>query len=98
MKNGTNPRERIKQLEAELARVKMLGRTRREPIEGFGGVIQRWRETKGIGLRELATRADVSAGLISRLEQDPQADPRLNTITKLAAALGTNASGLLAEL
>lgn len=95
--NGTSHRERIKELERDLRSARALGRTKREPVNGFGGIIQRLREKMGIGVRELAKRANVNAGLISRLEQDPKADPRLSTIRKLATGFRIGVVTLLCK-
>lgn len=88
---------RIQQLEQELKQARKLGRTKREPVAGFGGIIQRLREKNGWGVRELATRAKVNAGMISRLEQDPEADPLLSTVRKLANGFGIGTVALLCK-
>lgn len=74
-------------MEEELKRLRRLGRTKREPVAGIGGTVQRLREKKGLGLRELATASLMSAGSISRLEQEVNANPNLNTIERLAVGL-----------
>jgi transcriptional regulator with XRE-family HTH domain len=91
-----NTKAEIQKLQSEIARLRKLGRTKRKPIQGIGGAIQCQREGDGVGLRELATRAKVSAGLLSRIEQTPNANPRFHTVEKLARALGVKTSLLVA--
>lgn len=90
-----NPRQRIKELEEQLANARKLGRTKREPVDGFGGVIQRRRESLGMTLTELSNNSGVSKGLISRIESDPKSSPNLRTIHSLARGLKTTASELI---
>lgn len=88
---------RIAELEAEIIKLRRLGRTRRDPIFGIGGTIQSLREGRTLGVRELAALSGTSAGSISRLEQEEHANPRLQTLIDVATGLGIKVSELLAE-
>ena len=78
MKNPQNAK--IGELELEIKRLRRLGRTKRVPVAGIGGTIQRLREQEAIGVRDLATACDMSAGNISRIEQEPNANPTLDLL------------------
>lgn len=91
-----NTETQINALKAEIKKLRKLGRTKREPVKGFGGVIQQLREQGGIGLRQLATYSGVSAGMISRIEQDAKANPCLQTIVLLARGLKVTPANLMA--
>jgi transcriptional regulator with XRE-family HTH domain len=56
------------------------------------------REAKGLSQQELATGADVSMSLVSKLEQGKKADPRVSTVLALASALGVTPGDLLNDL
>ena len=56
------------------------------------------REAKGLSQQELATGADVSMSLVSKLEQGTKADPRVSTVLALASALGVAPGDLLNDL
>ena len=86
---------KIVELELEIKRLRRLGRTKREPVAGIGGTIQRLREQRAIGLRELATACDMSAGNISRIEQEPNANPTLELLEKFARGLKLKLSDLI---
>lgn len=87
--------ERIAELEAELTRLRKQGRTKRFPVDGIGGHVQMMRERRGMGVRELATRAGMNAGMISRMEQDPAANPTWQTIMALAKGFEMTAAALV---
>ena len=93
MKNPQNAK--IVELELEIKRLRRLGRTKRVPVAGIGGTIQRLREQRAIGLRELATACDMSAGNISRIEQEPNANPTLELLEKFARGLKLKLSDLI---
>lgn len=78
---------RLEELETEVARLRKLGRTKRAPVKGIGGRIQRLREEKAIGLRDLADLAKISAGLLSTIESTPDANPQWHTIRAIAKGL-----------
>ena len=86
---------KIGELELEIKRLRRLGRTKREPVAGIGGTIQRLREQRAIGLRELATACDMSAGNISRIEQEPNANPTLELLEKFARGLKLKLSDMI---
>lgn len=88
--------DRIRQLEAQVQQLRTLGRTKRDPIDGLGGTIQRLREERKLGVRELAEKSGMNAGAISRLEQDPKANPQLATFISIAAGLSLSGSSLMA--
>ena len=56
------------------------------------------REAKGLSQQELATGADVSMSLVSKLEQGKKADPRVSTVLALAKTLGVPPGDLLNDL
>ena len=89
--------KRIAELEAECSRLRKLGRTKRQPNKGIGGVIQRAREEQGLGLRALAEKAGISAGLLSRIETYKNPNPRWNTIKAIADGLGMVTGELVAR-
>ena len=53
-----------------------------------GMQIARWRQKKGLSQAQLATRAGMSAPNISRLENSPAQNITLETLVKIARALG----------
>ena len=59
-------------------------------LEGttFGAMLKRLRLAAGLTQERLAERAGVSAKAIVNLENDPTRMPRLETVTRLADALG----------
>ncbi len=57
--------------------------------EAFGIAIGQLRRQGGLGLRELARRANLSAGALSAIERG-QSSPTLATLHKLLNALGTD--------
>ncbi|MRV72925.1 helix-turn-helix domain-containing protein [Duganella sp. FT92W] len=62
----------------------------------FGLAIRRLREARGWSQERLAEAADMNRSYIGEVERGA-AIPSLVTIDKLAAALGTSASGVLAH-
>lgn len=92
-----NADARIAELQAEVKRLRALGRTKREPVGGIGGTIQMQRENREWGVRTLAKEAGLAAGMITRIESDPEANLKLSTLLKIAAALGTTGAELLRE-
>jgi len=64
----------------------------------FGTVIRRIRERQGMSARALCREAGVSSATVNLMEHaknDP--NPKLAMIVKLAHALGTSASALVAQ-
>ena len=91
-------RQQLAEAQAEVARLRKAARCKREPLRGeIGGIIQQIRESKEMTLRDMANRAGVAAGLASRVEAKPDANPNWNTLVKLAAALETPLSGIVAR-
>jgi transcriptional regulator with XRE-family HTH domain len=62
----------------------------------LGGVIRRRRVDRGLSQRDLAQRAEVNQSNVSRFEAGTF-EPRLNTLTAIAEALGCTAADLLRE-
>jgi repressor LexA len=54
----------------------------------FGELLKQLREEKGFGINQLATYSGVSSSQISRIEQGKRGVPKVETIRKLATALG----------
>lgn len=54
---------------------------------GFGARLRAERERRGIGVRELSRRLDVSASMISQIERD-RVMPSVNTLYSITTALG----------
>ena len=63
----------------------------------LGRVARRIREGQGLTLADVATRAGISAAMLSRLETG-RTSPSLETIVSLAGALGIRPSHLLQEI
>ncbi len=63
----------------------------------LGRVARRLRDSQGLTLADIATRASISAAMLSRLETG-RASPSLETIVSLAGALGVRPSQLLQEI
>jgi DNA-binding XRE family transcriptional regulator len=91
-------RQQLAEAQAEVARLRKAARCKREPLRGeIGGIIQQIREAKEMTLRDMATRSGVAAGLASRVEAKADANPNWNTLIKLAAALETPLSEIVAR-
>lgn len=58
----------------------------------FGKKLKALRESKGLGVNQLALKAGVNASSISRLEKGERKDPTLETVKKLSKALGVSIS------
>ena len=63
----------------------------------LGRVARRIRDSQGLTLTDVATRAGISAAMLSRLETG-RTSPSLETIVSLAGALGVKASHLLQDI
>lgn len=88
---------RLAEAEAEVARLKKISRSKREPIKGWiGGVIQREREARGLSVTDLANSSGVAKGQISRIESKPDANPNLETLFRIAEGLDIPLSEMLA--
>jgi ribosome-binding protein aMBF1 (putative translation factor) len=82
-------RQQLAEARSEVDRLRKMARTPREPLEtALGGVIQEIRESQSMALQDLARRSGVSAGLLSRFESHPDANPTFNNLVKVAKALG----------
>lgn len=60
-----------------------------------GKRIRALRNEKNINLPELAEKAGVSKGFLSQLENDDEANPSLDSLNKVAKALGITLAALL---
>ncbi|MGG5358578.1 MULTISPECIES: helix-turn-helix domain-containing protein [unclassified Enterococcus] len=58
----------------------------------FGEKLKKLRTSKGLGVNQLAIKSGVSASQISRFEKGERKDPTLETLKKLASALGVSIS------
>jgi transcriptional regulator with XRE-family HTH domain len=63
--------------------------------ESLGGMIRSAREDRGLGVRELARLSGISAGQISRLENESVDRPSAKTLVSIATALGRHSEPLL---
>jgi DNA-binding Xre family transcriptional regulator len=88
--------DKIARLEAEVAHLRKVGRVR-EPRKGFGGTIQRLRESKNLSLTELARLSGCSKPSVSRIETQDVPNVKLRNILKLASGLGLRPSEVFAE-
>jgi transcriptional regulator with XRE-family HTH domain len=64
-------------------------------MKNVGGTIKALRQEKGITLPDLAERAKLSKGLLSKMENSAEANPSLDTLYKIAEALEEPLSALL---
>ncbi|MGG5340646.1 helix-turn-helix domain-containing protein [Enterococcus sp. AZ192] len=58
----------------------------------FGEKLKHLRESKGLGVNQLALKSGVNASNISRLENGERKDPTFETVKKLSKALGVSVS------
>lgn len=61
----------------------------------FGKNIKQIRESKNIGVNELSRISGISAGYISALERDEKRNPSVNTLERLAQALGVTIDDIM---
>ena len=61
----------------------------------LGRVIQKLRESQGLTQRDLAAKAKVTQGYIAQLEMGMKKNPSLETLRRLAKALGVPVTELL---
>lgn len=62
-----------------------------------GRALRQIREARGLTQEQLAAAIDGTFGTISKLEREVGGEPRLSTITRIAAALDVPVSDLLTE-
>ena len=62
-----------------------------------GQALKATREARGLTQEQLAAAINGTFGTISKLERETGGEPRLSTITKIAAALDVPVSTLLTE-
>ncbi len=92
----TTIKQQLAEAQAEIKRLKKIARCQREPDKStLGGIIQAAREKLGMSLREAATKAGMSPGLLSRIERNIfAANPTLTNIIRLEEVTGMPLSGL----
>lgn len=83
---------KIAELEHELARLKKIARCPREAGAGVGGAIQRTRQFQGLSLRQLASKAKVSTGILSKIERAGCPNITLSTLARITNALNLKMS------
>lgn len=64
-------------------------------MTGMGDRVREVRKRRGLSQRELASAAEVSLSLVKKLEQGERGDVRLETLRKLAAAMGVPTTTLM---
>ncbi len=64
-------------------------------MKNIGGKIKALRAEKQITLPALAEKADLSKGLLSKIENSPEANPSLDTLYKIAEALDVSLAEFL---
>lgn len=64
-------------------------------MPNFSNYIKELREERGLGLRELAAKAVISASLLSKVENDKRGVPKIETLNKLAQVLNINTVEIL---
>lgn len=69
---------------------------RQSPTDGLGSRLRAARESRNIGVRELARRIGVSPSLISQIETG-KSDPSVNTLTAIANELDVPANEIVFE-
>lgn len=69
----------------------------KDPVASLGPTLRAWRKKTGLTLAVLAERAGVDAGFLAYIESGKKT-PSLQTLAKLASALGLPISGLFTEL
>jgi hypothetical protein len=67
------------------------------PFRRFVASLRRERERQGLSLADVAERAKIDKGALSRLENGQQLNPTVNTLARYAHALGKVLSWELAE-
>jgi DNA-binding XRE family transcriptional regulator len=82
---------RLASMEAELAYLRKVARAR-VPRNGFGGTIQRLRESKNYSMAQLARLSGCSKPSLSRIERQERPNIKLHNILRLAAGLGLRPS------
>jgi transcriptional regulator with XRE-family HTH domain len=71
-----------------------MGR-RANPTRGFGGVVRKLRLDAGMSQAELARDAKITGGYLAKVELGQASPPSSEVVTRLARALGVQASSLL---
>jgi transcriptional regulator with XRE-family HTH domain len=61
----------------------------RSPVDSIGERVRALRQSRGLGLRELARRVEITASMLSQIERG-NANPSVGTLFRLAEALETS--------
>jgi len=61
---------------------------RHERLLGALRMLKSVREAQGVSLSQLAERTGIAKSALSRLENDPHPNPTVNTLMRIASALG----------
>lgn len=77
-------------------RMAAVPKARPEPTSRLGALLRGRRRQLGLTLREVCTRAGLSAGYLSQVEND-KAVPTLGTLAQVAAALDVRLDYFVAE-
>lgn len=64
-------------------------------MRNLGPKIRALRTERQITLPELAKRADLSKGLLSKLENEPESNPSITTLFRIAEAFGITVADIL---
>ncbi len=93
------PPERVRELEREAQRIdreetegiKRMGRyvkARHDRLREIAKALKAERERLGLSLTEVSERSGIGKANLSRLENDPHPNPTIDTLLRLADALG----------
>lgn len=75
----------------ELDELMSFGRkalARQELLDGALAALKAEREAQGVSLSEMEKRTGISKSALSRLENEPNANPTVSTLMRIAEALG----------
>ena len=72
-----------------------MANSRTDAPSQFGDRLRRWRNGRGVTLKEVSEASGISIAYLSDLERGKLANPTLDTLTALAAALGVSLNELL---
>jgi transcriptional regulator with XRE-family HTH domain len=70
----------------------------KKPVVGLGAEIRKLREAKGFSQRHLGELVAMPESAIARLEKSPSLRPRIDTLQRLAGALGVTVAELVKDV
>lgn len=82
-------RRQVEQEKPQLTAVALAHKAELLALQDAMRALKREREARGVSLSDLAARSGIDKSWLSKLENDPDANPTLNTIARIAQALGT---------